>query len=178
MRISSNVNDVIKQLKDYERQLNSKLNQIITRLSEEGLEIAQAKFMSAQYAGINDVTTRVVWQNDLECYIVADGEHVLFIEFGSGTFFYDHPLGNEMGYTRGTYGKGQGANPPWEYSGYIGDNVPLGTTYATDSKGNPQYDKNGEQLIKTMGNPPAMAMYEAGSRMHQRVEAIAREVFG
>ena len=171
------LDEAIRHLKEYKDQLvYYKMKRLIERLAEEGIQVASARFSNAQYAGHNDVECRIEWTAD-GCCIVASGASVLFIEFGSGTFFYEHPKGAELGFIRGTYGQGRGANPPWEYAGILGENVPLGTTYATNSKGIRQYSKDGEPLIKTMGNPPARAMYDAGKQLHEKVKEIAKEVF-
>lgn len=169
----------IKHLREYRNKLETKRIEFIGRLAEIGIETARTGFAEASYSGTNDVEVGdVIWESKNKAYIVASGSKVLFIEFGSGTFFRDYPGKLPSGVSpRGTYGKGLGEKPPWEYAGEMGDIPPFGTEPATNSKGEPQYTSSGEPLIKTLGNPPARAMYDAGRRMRLELERIAKEVF-
>lgn len=159
MRISSNINKVIQQLQRYQKELDVRLNLIIEQLSKEGFEIAKFAFANARYDGDNDTDVFVEWQSETECTIVAQGRAVLFIEFGSGiTYGYGHPkpASDNYHYGPGTWSEGPEGKGHWD--------DPDGWYYGHGKK--------------SWGNPPAMAMYNAGVTMHQRVLQIAKEVFG
>ena len=161
MRITTNADVLIKQLKEYRDKIKPKMEKLFERLSYLGAFRARVDFTSAMYAGDNDVEITVV-PKDNGFEIVASGHAVLFIEFGTGIKNPEHPLSSEFGFAHGTYGKGKGANPNgWVYYGVQGN------------AGRPVRDG----VYRTMGNPPARAMYNAGKEMKERVLEIAREVF-
>ena len=98
---------------------------------------------------------RLEWSGN-KAVIIAEGETVGFIEFGTGI---RNPEWDNSGmdYTppkHGTYGKKRGARPHgW-------------------------YFKPGEGAVQhTYGNPPAEAMRTARDVMIERIARIAREVF-
>ena len=92
--------------------------------------------------------------------VFAEGEEALFIEYGAGVYYNTapgtspHPWGQQMGYTIGSYGNGNGKKSAWGF-----------------------YDKNGDILI-THGTPAAMPMYRGVSEAIRAIDEIAREVFG
>ncbi len=141
----------------YKKELNRKVNLFVERLAEHGAEIAWKRFSEASYDGDKDVTVTV--ENDGNtARVVASGETVAFIEFGTGTSFPDHPSGL---FEHGTYGKGQGSNPKgWVYVGEAGTGG--------------QWLREG--VYRTKGNPPAMAMWTATTDMAAAISEIWREV--
>jgi hypothetical protein len=81
--------------------------------------------------------------------VMANGQAVLFIEFGSGLIGFGHPEPHGMG--PGTYpGKGH-----W--------NDPNGWYYAHGKKSH--------------GNPPNMPMYTTVKELEQELERMVKEVF-
>lgn len=160
------IDRVIRRLERMKQEIERKNHEFIHKLALEGIEVADARFSTAMYDGVNDVTPgQVVWLSDKEAQIVVSGTAVLFIEFGTGVVHTDmHPLAGQYGYTRGGYGEGKGANPKgWAYYGEPG------------TAGVPVKGKTG--VYRTKGNPPARAMYDAGKTMRERVATVAREVF-
>ena len=157
IRITTNVDTVILQLKQYRQNLNAKIRTFIERLGNLGVNTAEIKYRTAKYDGENDVLVLAEWESDTSLRIVASGEAVLFIEFGSGLGGYGHPQAKEFGYGPGTYS----------------DNEAIGGKgHWTDPDG--WYYRHGE---KSHGNPPARAMYDAGKEMRSQIVQIAREVF-
>lgn len=173
------IDRAIRQLKAYQKMLDSKMHELIEKLAEKGIEVADAGFRSAQYDGPADISPgTVIWENEKTAYVVVSGDKVLFIEFGTGQFYEDHPKGPEMGYIHGTYGRGRGNikryPKGWIYAGPMGTNP---TPYAH----HPRSRTTGDIImdkVRTKGNPPARAMYDAGRRMHDIVVETAKEVFG
>lgn len=150
------IDAAIKQIEQYKRDFLKKEQEFTRRLAEIGVRVAQAGFALADYDGDNDVVVELVPNKNGYC-VVAKGETVGFIEFGTGVKYRRY---NSAGlkYTppeRGSYGKGQGKNPKgW---------------YFSPSQGAIQH---------SYGNPPAEAMLEARNTMIERTIQIAREVWG
>lgn len=146
------INKAIKEIKKLDAEWDRKIKEVLRKLAEIGATKASLAFSRAVYTGDNDVSVSVEpIENGYS--IIASGEAVLFIEFGSGvTYGYGHP--EPMEYGPGTYpGKGHWDDP----NGW----------YLPKSKG-------GEH---TYGNPPSAAMYRTGKELQQEILRIAREVF-
>jgi hypothetical protein len=135
-------------------------------LAELGVQQASVKFTNAQYDGANDVNVFAEWQGDNVLRIVASGQAVAFIEFGTGvTYMQQHPKAGQFGAVRGAYGHHLGRlKSGWRYKGDAGTN---GTV-----------DEKHAGYIHTFGNPPAMAMYYTAEMLKDKVTEIAREVYG
>ena len=92
--------------------------------------------------------------------VVANGEDAVWVEFGAGVYHNGspgsspHPKGAELGFTIGSFGKGNGKKEAWGY-----------------------YDEDGE-LKLTRGTPATMPMYRAVQTVCNDIQNIAREVFG
>jgi hypothetical protein len=149
------VSAALEQLQKYKKDFSVKEKEFVRRLAEIGVRVAQAGFSTADYDGVNDVTVSMV-QTSNGYSVVASGETVGFIEFGTGKKYPEWD-NTGMDYTppkHGTYGKGQGARPKgWFFVQGIG------------------------AAQHTYGNPPAEAMRTARDVMIERVTQIAREVW-
>ena len=146
----------IKQLERYEKEFRAKEEEFVRRLTEIGVSVAQTGFAMADYDGINDVLIAET-QNGPRAAIIAYGETVGFIEFGTGVKFreYDSSSTEFTPPPHGSYGKGKGANPKgWFFKQH-----------------------EGSAARHTYGNPPAEAMLAARDVMVERITRIAREVF-
>ena len=149
------IDAAIKQVAEYKKDFLAKENLFVKRLAEIGVSVASTGFALADYDGINDVSVRLEW-NGNRAVVIAEGETVGFIEFGTGI---NNPEWDNSGmeYTppkHGTYGKKQGARPKgW-------------------------YFKPGEGAVQhTLGNYPAEAMRTARDVMIEKVTQVAREVW-
>ena len=146
----------IKQLEQYEKEFRAKEEEFVRRLKEIGISVAQTGFSLADYDGINDVLIAET-QNGPRAAIIAYGQAVGFIEFGTGVKFreYDSSSTEFTPPPHGSYGKGKGANPKgWYYTPNEGAAGP-----------------------HTDGNIPAEAMLTARDVMVERVVRVAREVW-
>lgn len=150
-----------EDLQKFKIDLERKEALFVKRLSAIGLNVAQIKFANADYAGINDVKVHVNVMGS-KATIIADGQAVAFIEFGTGVTHPESPLGM---FQHGTYGQGKGRQSMWGYYGEAGTN---GKFVRKSDKGN---------VYLTSGNDPAMAMYDAILKMTEQVTNIAIEVF-
>lgn len=144
-----------KELKKYQDWQQRKAKELAERLAMLGASTASIRFSRAVYTGVKDANVSVVAaQNGYT--VKADGESVLFIEFGSGvTYGSGHPEASQYGMGPGTYPEGKGH---WD--------DPRGWYLPKEKDG-----------IHTYGNPPAMPMYEARKAIEQELPRIVREVF-
>lgn len=144
------------ELTVYRKWQEEKARELAERLASLGATVASIRFSRAVYTGKKDVDVTVEkLPNGYK--VKADGESVLFIEFGSGvTYGYGHPEAGEFGMGPGTYPDGKGH---WD-----------------DPKG--WYLPKSAGGGHTFGNPPAMPMYEARKAIEQELPRIVKEVFG
>lgn len=150
------ISAALDALKQYEKDFKQKEAEFLRRLAEIGVRTAQAVFSAADYDGVNDVAVSLE-KNENGYSVVASGETVGFIEFGTGVKHQEWD-NTGMDYTppaHGTYGKGQGKNR-WGWWFKTGDGATASHTY---------------------GNPPAEAMRTARDEMVENVLRIAREVW-
>lgn len=150
------INAAIEKVKQYERDFKEKEIEFVRRLKEIGVSVAQTGFALADYDGVNDVLIAET-QNGARAVVIAYGETVGFIEFGTGVKFreYDSSSTEYTPPKHGTYGKGRGKNPHgWYFK-----------------------QSEGAAARHTYGNPPAEAMLAARDEMILRVTEIAREVW-
>ena len=149
------VDELIKGVQEYKEWLNRKSHELAERLASIGATQANLGFASALYDGNQDYEVSVEPVSETEYIVRANGETVLFVEFGAGiTYGYGHPEAGTNGMGPGTYpGKGHWDDPngwyiPKEHGG--------GHTY---------------------GNPPNAPMYNAVKTLEQQIQGIIREVF-
>lgn len=166
------IQNAIKEVKQYQNDLNRKCEELCRRLTAEGIIIAQAHIGSSGFgkyirlsseitpeqAGCRAVfymedSQKIVsqWQT-LEGVKSAEVSPALMLEFGSG-LKAENPA-NIPGVGTGTFPGGTHGNEPgWYYM-----------------------DLNGEWHYSS-GVSPKMPMYFAGKELRDKVVAIAKEVF-
>ena len=151
----SGIQKIQDELTVYRKWQQEKARELAERLAALGATVASIRFSRAVYTGKKDVEVTVEeLPNGYK--VKADGESVLFIEFGSGvTYGYGHPEAGEFGMGPGTYPDGKGH---WD-----------------DPKG--WYLPKSAGGGHTFGNPPAMPMYEARKAIEQELPKIVKEVF-
>lgn len=150
------ITEAIRKLNQYEKDFVTKEQEFVRRLKEIGVSVATTGFAMAEYDGINDVLIAET-QSGNRAAVIAYGETVGFIEFGTGVKFreYNSSSSEFKPPAHGTYGEGKGANPNgWYFS-----------------------QSPGAKARHTYGNPPAEAMLAARDEMVERVVAVAREVW-
>lgn len=160
LRVSGTRN-LLNRLKSMQSGIDEKKKLLLERLAQIGINEASVKFAEASYDGDKDVKVKSTpeWIDDNRLAVVASGKSILFIEFGTGLVGYgEHPeYAEQFGYGPGTWSD---------------DPAKGGKRHWDDPNG--WYFKHG---VKTHGNPPAMAMYEAAKTMRNNIRQIAREVF-
>ena len=162
---TQSINSAIKELKAYKKEFLSKEQRLLEGLATLGVKEASVRFTTAMYDGVNDVSVSLD-KIDNGYAIVASGQAVAFIEFGTGVY---HNTGEPYPNPRpegivgiGEYGQGKGKRRAWFYKGEPGSNG--------------EVQKNG--VVKTRGNPAAMPMWYASEEMKNSILKLAREVFG
>ena len=169
----SSISAAIAKLDDYSRWVQAKADELRERLGDMIRDKAQPVFN----ASVADNVFRVIDGSfvdetefgKVEVYVIssqdltvvfADGEDAVFMEFGAGVYYNGaagsspNPLGANLGFTIGSYGKGNGAKETWGY-----------------------YGEDGE-LHLTHGTPASMPLYRALQSVRQDIVQIAKEVFG
>ena len=162
----SGIERAIQEVEAYQEWLKRKSEEFLDRLVDKGLRLSQAKFQKAVYDGTNDVKVQVEQRGKNCRAVVAVGNSVLFIEFGTGVVYPDnHPEAAIHGMRRGSYGHGRGSQPVWGYYGDPGTNgqAVKETDYGT--------------LVLTSGNPANMPMYTTVKELKEMIRDIALEVF-
>lgn len=162
---TSSIDKAIKELEKFKQDCLDKEKRMLEALANIGVREASVRFTTAMYDGINDVTVSLE-KTDNGYAIVASGQAVAFIEFGTGVYHNTsepYPNSRPDGIVGiGEYGKGMGKRRAWFYKGEPGTNG--------------EVQKNG--VVKTRGNPAAMPMWYASEEMKRSILQIAREVFG
>lgn len=165
------IEDVYKSIERLRKNMELRIRLAVEALLTEGYYIAYAGFANALYSGYNDVKVLTPYWEDDTLILEAEGNAVAFIEFGTGTNYYDYPDPSVYGKLdmspHGTYGEGHGSNVRWWYKGEPGTN------------GRPKRHEDGtyDTVYSTSwGDPPARAMYNASKVLDREhvMETIRR----
>lgn len=152
---TSGIERLQKAVREYKQWQKEKTDELTRRLAMLGATTASLRFSRAIYTGPKDAVITVE-EIDNGYVVKAEGECVLFVEFGSGIKYGSgHPENAEYGMGPGTYPNGKGH---WD--------DPRGWYLPKDKGGGHTY-----------GNPPTMAMYDARKKIEQDLVRIVREVF-
>lgn len=162
VRLSTDsITQALRELRKYQRtELKKKMDTLCKRLAEVGLDVAQVIFAGAEYDGDNRNVVVTQSKIDNGYKIVASGKAVAFIEFGAGVTY------------GGTYPNDTKVPSIIPLAGSWSMDPEVGKGHWADPKG--WYYAHGQ---RTLGNPPAMAMWYAREEMRRQIEQIAREVF-
>lgn len=141
-----------------------KIDEVLKRLADIGLEVAESdfKFAEAFYDGDSTVDVQLVKiENGYQ--IQANGQAVCYLEFGAGVYY------NGLGSYEGTIPEGIDRIGEHDTIGDTG--VSMGARQAWGFR-----DTNGTVHL-THGNPSANAMYHAKVEMEKQAVEIFNEVF-
>lgn len=171
------IDKAIQAVEKYRMSLNDKGAIFVQRLAEIGIPVIDARIARAQGDSDPNHYTYIrlhSFGDYSEANLVVEGRDILFLEFGAGVHFngaagsskrveadysndaldYHISGGKELGYTIGSYGKGQGKNDHWFYRAENGD------------------------VIMSHGTEGTMPLYSATMEIINSIEQIAREVYG
>ena len=170
---SASIDDAIEAIRDYSVWVQHKTDELRERIAELISNQAQAVFNSSVadngFMVINgnpvddtrfgEVTVTVQPEGDNTTVIIANGKDAVFMEFGAGVYYNGavgsspNPWGTDLGFTIGSYGKGNGRKEVWGYRGEDGE------------------------IHLTHGAPASMPLYRAVQSVSRDIARIAREVF-
>lgn len=152
----------LKELEKYQKEIKPKLDEVCKRLAQIGCDAANQHYAEASAdsarTGNSGVTAFVVPLSSGDGYkIVAQGEDVYFIEFGTGNsagmFYGDGLPSTSVPVYPGSYSEqNAGMYAKWGYWFYQG------------------------QIMSS--TPVYMPMYYAGKAIRENEKRIAQEVFG
>lgn len=164
------IDNLIKEIRQYQNSLQSKVNEIARRLSLLGVSYAISNILDykALFTGelIASIDNRIIQTgNNQAIYaVVADSEHAAFVEFGTGWKGLGHPY--PVAVPQGNYGG---------YTGYVS-----GSQIIANAKkgiyGWYYQDENGNWYF-TQGMPSRPFMYETSEQLYNIASRIVREVF-
>lgn len=161
------IDRAIKELREYQEDLNKKIELFVDALLSEGIKVASLRVASTQGdSKLPDVTYDINPQGDIvKAEIAIVGKDVLFVEFGAGIAYNtgkEHPKNDEFGYGPGTYPSehppNRGINPGyWYYSSHdsVGDKV----------------------RTRSIGTEATMPIFGAAETMRNKVIVKATEIF-
>lgn len=171
------INRAITLLKEYKHSLSTKGEIFVRRLAEIGIPIIDSRIAHANGDSDPDHYTYIELNSFgeySEARLIVEGQDIAFFEFGAGVHFnggagsssrpskegsmngadYSITGGQELGYTIGSYGKGQGKEDHWFYQAETGE------------------------AIMSHGTEATMPLYHATLEILNSIEQIAREVYG
>lgn len=150
--------EMLKGVLKFQKELEEKSTLLCQKLAERGAEVAKIGFSQAVYDGPNDTEISVEGEG-LSYTVKANGEAVLFIEFGTGITYSGQNHPEPHGMVPGTWSEGPMGKGHW--------NDPNGWYIPKERGGG-----------KTYGNPPNAAMFNAAETLRQTIADTVREVFG
>lgn len=162
----ASIDRAVNEIREYSRWVQRKTDELRERIAYFIAKDASAVFNTAvaeddMREGVitGSVEVSVEPQGDNTTVIIASGKDAVFMEFGAGVYYNGavgsspNPLGTGLGFTIGSYGKGNGRKEVWAYDGGDG------------------------QIHLTHGTPASMPLYKAVQSVSRDIARIAREVF-
>lgn len=159
------IDRAIRELAQYKADFTQKVELLREKVAERLADEARSGFAGAIADDLikggqrlADVKVSVDNRGSLTV-VVASGEDAVWVEFGAGVYHNSspgsspHPSGAELGFTIGSFGKGNGKKETW---GFYEDG----------------------ELKLSRGTPATMPMYRAMQTVCNDIKDIAREVFG
>lgn len=159
------IDRAIRELAQYKTEFLQKVELLREKVADRLAVEAQSGFTGAVVDDLikggqkfADVKVSVDNRANLSV-VVAIGEDAVWVEFGAGVYHNSspgsspHPNGAELGFTIGSFGKGNGKKETWGFY------------------------EDGELKI-SRGTPATMPMYRAVQTVCDDIQSIAKEVFG
>lgn len=149
------IDRLIKDIKQYKRELTEKVNLLIGELTDYGVQVAKAQVreLGAWYTGELESSIEGYFSPSVGVGIIKAGApYAVYVEFGTGIVgkHQPHPSPDD-----------------WRYD--INGHGESGWWYFNDYTGHPQWTK---------GIPSRPFMYNTARKLENDCRIIAREVFG
>ena len=150
----------IKELQQYKKDLNLRVQQLLQKFVDRGVEIARAKVVSYKIIHDNNLSSSINgFVTGNVGFIRVDDKNAVFFEFGTG------PRGANSPHPLGSSYKGSG----WFTKA---DGKPMDSLYGWKPLG-----ADGDTYFYTEGQAAKPFMYETARELQQKVKEIAQEVF-
>ena len=150
------IRDAVAELKAQKEEIERKTDEVLNRLAELGKSVAEAHYASG-ILDDNDSVRVYVEPSALGYSIIAEGEDVCFLEFGTGV-----AAGN--GYDTSVIEPPVSIEPAsWSSTKGTGEFAKYGS-----------WHHDGRKYIMTV---PRMGMYHAVKEIQRQYKEIAKEVF-
>lgn len=157
------INEAIAYLKKYESSIDEKVEVLIDRLAEVGINVINAVMMSVAPVDRGEYNATKTEDGKHSVTITLSGDEVLFIEYSAGVTFGTTTF--ESLPNNPSYGDGMGVG------------TYPGQTHAEDPEGWWYVDRYG-QAQHTYGVRAYAPMFQADMEMRSKIVDIAKEVFG
>lgn len=148
-----NIDDAIRQVDVYERQLKQKIKEFLSLLLQSGVEIASAKILELGAIDKGELDSSIaytLYKEGNKGIIFTDCAHACYVEFGTGVVGSGNPH----------------PTLPWEYD--VNGHGENGWYY---------YDTDSGKVRFTKGLPSRPFMYETSRELEKKAIEIAKEVF-
>jgi phage gpG-like protein len=149
----ASINQAIKELNAYKRELSRKATLLVQRLIDAGVEIAKQEVLTLgafDSGELRDSLDGLMYTDGAHGIIFTNCGHAAFVEFGTGVVGAESPH----------------PTMPWQYD--VNEHGEAGWVY---------YDEKQGRFRWTKGMPSRPYMYLTARQLEERVAAIAREVF-
>lgn len=169
---TEDINRAIKELKEYEQELNKKCEEFCRRLSECGIEVAKQN--TGGYGKYIAFRTEISnTKNGCKALMIASNTGVIHSEWMTQDGVKSADVSPLM---MAEFGSGLKANNPNAERFGMGTGTFPGQTHATDPNGWYWMDLDGN-WHHSSGITPTMPMYHASIEMILSIRKIAKEVF-
>lgn len=154
----NSLNEAIKEVEQYKKDLQAQINELIDRMVSVGESYA---INAVGHVDTGETVNSIVGYRKGKTGFVVAGGNAVWIEFGTGVTYNGaagtspHPYGEDLGMSIGTYGAGHGANPNGWY--YTSDDGIEKHTYGIEAN---------------------MFMYRTARYIEEVFPELAKEVFG
>ena len=152
------VNKAIKEVKEYKKWLKKKAKELVKILCKEGEDYA---INAVGHIDTGETVQSIQATRNGNKGVIVAGGNAIWLEFGTGVArngvvgSSPHPIGDQIGYTIGTYGQGKGADPDgWWY-----------------------FDPASNELKHTYGIEANMFLYRTAQELKRIAPERAKEVF-
>lgn len=170
---SKSINNAIKQLKDYKTSLQSKTKELISRLIDEGIEVAEQN--TGGYGKYIKFSKNVKGRYSVVGFLIAEDSSKIIAEWD---YKGDKKTAELSPLLLSEFGSATMAEVLFDIAG-VGQGTFPGQTHAFESRWwYKEWTEDGTGEWKLgHGVQPTHPMHEADMAMLQKVEEIAREVF-
>ena len=172
MKLSTaSIKEVIKQLKQFEKEFDKIEEEIINQLADLGLEEIQKNYNDTPYKDGNEDISFFKTGTNKSKSIGVVGSQVLYNEFGTGTEGASNPHPQKGEYGLNAYNSGETIRTNKDSNTNATQNgIPVGGLYWT-------YNSNGKKIY-TQGIPAGKQVYNAAKKMQKEKKKIIKKVVG